>query len=376
LKVKIGIIGSGLIAQLMHIPYIKDIASYDLVAICDIVPSLVEKVARKYAVPKYYVDHNKMLKKEDLDAVVVCTSSEFHDLVSIDSSEAGCHVLVEKPMALSVKAADNMVRAAEKADRILMMAYMKRYDPGYLAGAAMMKRIIDDVVLIRSHDFPNGVATMSKHTMFGVLMEAVWREENPEIQQKLMKRNIELTSQQLGEFSQMEMAAWQVLLGLGAHDMTVLRGVFGDPKAVLTSSIIPGVTSEGAEGPYATMEAMYTVKIISMLDYGKAKCTFEVGGTQRTWFDEELTAYSNKETISIKFPMPWLKHEPTVVTRKSVKDGGFDESVLTASYRESFKDEHLHFIDCIEKNKQPITVGTEGKRDLEVLYSILEKARK
>ena len=63
-----------------------------------------------------------MLKKEKLDAVIVSVPDEYHDKICIDALEASCNVMVEKPLALSVRAADRIVKAAEKAGRKLMVA--------------------------------------------------------------------------------------------------------------------------------------------------------------------------------------------------------------------------------------------------------------
>ena len=111
-----------------------------------------------------------------------------------------------------------------------------------------------------------------------------------------------------------------------------------------------------------------------MLDYGKAKCVFELGGTQRTWFDEELVAFGNSQITSVRWPLPWLENEPSLVTTTEVRNGGFEECENTYSYQESFKLEHLHFISCIETDQGPRTMGKEGKKDMEVLSSILAKA--
>ena len=96
------------------------------------------------------------------------------------------------------------------------------------------------------------------------------------------------------------------------------------------------------------------------MDYGKAKCLFEVGGTLRSWFDEEFTVFGNRQTTSIIWPFPWLKNSPSIIKTVKEKDSGFEESVTTYSYAESFKMEHLHFIDCIENDQQPRTAGAEA----------------
>lgn len=367
MKTRIGIVGTGTIAQLMHIPYIKEIEKYDLAAVCDVSPELVKAVATTYAIPKVYTNHLEMLRRENLDAVVVCAPDEYHDMLSVDALEAGCHVLVEKPMALSVKAADKMISASKKAGRFLMVAYMKRYDPGYEAGAALMKKA-EDVSLIRIHDFPGSFSTGSMNEVIDSMIKT---GQPPIEKQKEGKvRTEELITEQLGEHTEEEEGLWRALLAFATHDMTVLRGAFGDPKKVLTTTVVPGVPSK------TSWMKMIHATILSMLDYGKAKCSFEIGGPPRTWFEEELTAYCKNQTVTISFPYPWIKSNPTLVEKTETRNGGFETSSTTYSYEEAFKREHIHFLDCIEKDVEPRTPGNEGKKDLEFLYDILEEYRK
>ena len=369
MKIKVGIVGTGVVAQWMHIPYIKSIDKYDLVAACDVSSKLVKTVGKVFNIPKTYIDYENMLQKEALDAIIVCTPNECHEVVCLAAFEASCNVLVEKPLALSVKSADRIVKASEKAGRKLMVAYMKRYDPGYEKGSEMIKSI-EDVFFIRVHDFANGIISDSTSSLVRVM-----REETKDGKLTLdnQKESKEMTRkylhEQLGDYSEeIKADAWKNLLALGSHDMTVLRGAFGDPEKILATTIIPGLRSE------ISAETDYTTKIFSLLDYGKARCSFELGGTQRTWFDEELAAFGNKQTISIKWPFPWLKNDPTTIETTSIKNGGYEHSKIACSFEESFRREHLHFINCIEKDLKPKTNGTEGKRDMEILSSILEKA--
>lgn len=368
LKVKVGIIGTGLIAQLMHIPYVREISTYDLCAICDANKNLVKTVGQTYSIPKVYTDHLEMLRKENLDAVVVCVPDEYHDQVCVDASEAGCHVLVEKPMALSVKATERMINAAKKASRLLMLGYMKRYDPAYEVGASLIQKARNDVNLIRVHDFAGGFGPSS---MSEVLHGMTKRDQIPlEKQAESEKRTRILLKEQLGGYNDEEESIWRTLLGLGTHDMTVLRGAFGDPKRVIVTTTVPGLGSA-----YPGMKII-GMTVLSILDYGKAKCVFEIGGPQRTWFDQELVAYGHNQTISIRFPYPWIKNEPTTLKVAKARDGGFEENKITCSYQESFKQEHIHFLECIQEDKEPRTPGIEGKKDLEYLYEILKANEK
>lgn len=367
LKVRVGVIGTGMIAQLMHIPFIKEIEKYDLAAICDVSPGLVKAVGEAYAVPNVYTDHLEMLRKEDLDAVVVCAPDEYHDMLGIDASEAGCHVLVEKPLALNIKAADKMISASKKAGRLLMVAYMKRYDPGYEAGATLIKKA-ENMTLARIHDFPGSFATGSMNEVLDSITKT--GPAPVERQKESRTRTNNLLMEQLGPHTDEEEGIWRALLAVATHDMSILRGALGDPKKVITTIVVPGIPSNTS-----WMKVIHTT-ILSIFDYGKPKCIFEIGGPPRTWFEEELVAYCNNQTISIRFPYPWIKNVPTVVEKTETKNGGFETSFTTYSYEEAFKREHLHFLECIERNMEPTTSGTEGKKDLEYLFSIFKKYRK
>lgn len=91
-----------------------------------------------------YIDYRKMLKRGDIDAVEIYTPVFNHHTIAVDSLEAGKHVLVEKPLAVSVRAGKKMVEAAEKADLVLGVAECIRYGFGE---AREKKWILDQGVI-------------------------------------------------------------------------------------------------------------------------------------------------------------------------------------------------------------------------------------
>ena len=109
-KLKFGLIGCGRIAK----NHVKALACNDeakLAALCDIDKAKAEALAEAFVEvdPVIYTDYLQMLAQESLDAVAICTESGYHAQHAKDALEAGCHVLVEKPIALSVKDADDMI---------------------------------------------------------------------------------------------------------------------------------------------------------------------------------------------------------------------------------------------------------------------------
>ena len=98
---KIGIIGCGGIANGKHMPALKTVKDVEMVAFCDIVKERAEEAAEKFgtADAKVYEDYKELLKDESIDIVHVCTPNRSHSFITIDSLEAGKHVMCEKPMA-------------------------------------------------------------------------------------------------------------------------------------------------------------------------------------------------------------------------------------------------------------------------------------
>lgn len=125
---KVGIVGCGGIANNKHLPSIKQIEGVDVVAFCDIIEEKAVETAKKYGTEdaRVYTDY-KMLIKEDLDAVYVCTPNRSHCEISVAAMEADKHVMCEKPMAMNYEQAILMCETAKKTGKLLNIGYQNRY---------------------------------------------------------------------------------------------------------------------------------------------------------------------------------------------------------------------------------------------------------
>jgi len=117
----------------------SEVQGVQIVAACDILEEPMKRTAERWGIERTYFDYNELVKQEDLDGVLVCTPTAVHAGPSIAALEAGKHVLCEKPMEASRKAATEMVQAARKTGHILMVALKLRYTPQVIKA----KEIID-----------------------------------------------------------------------------------------------------------------------------------------------------------------------------------------------------------------------------------------
>lgn len=110
---RIGLVGCGFIAINRHIPILSKIKEVEIAALCDKSPERVNAVARRFKIKNTFTSFDDMLA-QDLDAIDICTPPTTHAKLSIDAMKAGLHVMVEKPLASSVKEADEVIAASRK----------------------------------------------------------------------------------------------------------------------------------------------------------------------------------------------------------------------------------------------------------------------
>ena len=123
---RFGIIGCGRIAP-RHAQSFQQVAETQLVAVADIKPTRAQHFAHEYSADAF-VDYHELLARPDIDAISVCVPSGLHAQVAIDAMHAGKHVLVEKPIAITLADADRMIAVSKSSGRTLGVVLQNRYN--------------------------------------------------------------------------------------------------------------------------------------------------------------------------------------------------------------------------------------------------------
>ncbi|MEF3309660.1 Gfo/Idh/MocA family oxidoreductase [Paenibacillus sp. GYB004] len=137
-KVKFAVVGCGGIS-FSHFIGIERAPEAELAAICDTNESRAAEYGSKYGV-KAYTDYGKLLADPDVEAVCLCTPSGMHAEQTIEAAEAGKHVVVEKPMAISLSDADRMIEACEVMGVKLATIFPRRMSPA----SQFVKKLLDE----------------------------------------------------------------------------------------------------------------------------------------------------------------------------------------------------------------------------------------
>jgi predicted dehydrogenase len=138
-KTKIGIIGLGSIAQLVHLPILSKINSVEIAAVAEVSKNRLKSVAEKFNVKNRFTDYSKMLNETDLDAVIITTPTNTHKKIAIECLKKGKHLLIEKPIALNFDETKEINEEAKRQKKNVMVGMNFRFRPDTM----MLKSLIN-----------------------------------------------------------------------------------------------------------------------------------------------------------------------------------------------------------------------------------------
>lgn len=337
-RVKVGIVGSGGIAQLVHIPSLKRIKEVELVAICDLHEDVVRAVARKYNIDKWYTDYIKMFEREELDAILNLTWHSAHAKVTIDAANAGLHVFVEKPMAVTIEECEDMIRACEKNNVKLMVGFMKRFDPSLMWVKEELNRgALGEVFMINSWYYDTEV-----HMKYveGFIDEFI-KPKKP------ICRGYEVTGDR----------HLDLLLTHGIHHADLLLWIGGNINSLISC--------------FKEYEKSYVSTTIIEFKNGAMGYFQMAGGIVDDW-DEGLIIKGTMGSVRVKMRFPYFKWRSEAEVY--LKHRG-EYTTRLFPYRDMYLSELKHFIECIVEDKLPKPNGYDGLRAQRLIYAIYESAK-
>jgi predicted dehydrogenase len=355
-RLKIGVIGCGAIAQIQHLPHLRELDDeFAIGGLSDLSPKLLEYVGEQYGVPaeRRFVDYHDLLRS-DIDGVIVCPSGS-HAPPSIAAAQAGKHVLVEKPMCTTVREARAMVDAADRAGVMLMVAYMKRHEPAYRFARQKVSEMSDvrfiqvnhlhpdndlhtaEFKVRRFDDLPSDVRARWQVEQLGLIAEALGYPDGAAVPPDIAH-------------------AYNLILGSMIHDLGNLHGLFGAARQVLSSEI------------WLDGRAVSTV-----LDYGdERRAVASWVDLPELWdFKETLEVYGSRERVLVSFPTGFARGLPSYVTLYGMDSDGTPWHREYSWHDNPFKLELQHFGECIRGGAPPATPGREAIDDIQLVGDIV-----
>jgi len=320
-----GLVGTGVIANKRVGPALVDAQNSQLVAVCDVVESAARDLASRLQVPAVFTSLDDVLASPDVDAVYLATPVFLHAPQAIEALRAGKHVLVEKPMALSVVEAQEMVSVAQGTGKTLATAYYRRFFPKI----ERVRELLDEGTL--------GQVTMVEsvyHTWYDPAAGAPgnWRTRK-------------------------DRAGGGVLWDMGSHRFDLLVGLFGMPTQVWAA----------CDTQIHGYEVEDTASVYLKLGNG-AQCVSTWQWNSRAWVDHLAIIGSLGKIVLEPVDSPNL----TLLIGKDRAQDRLDETIPLPD------NVHLpmvqDFVDSVLAGRDPVEVGEEGLKTNRILAAIDESA--
>lgn len=332
----IGIIGCGKIAQLRHLPEYAARGDVRIAGVYDRNQERGEAVAKNYGAKSYHT-YEELLANPEIVAVSVCTANNSHAEISMKALQAGKHVLCEKPMALTREECREMVRAAERNGRHLLVGHNQRFLKTHQEARRLLQEgAVGKLISFETHFTHAGPETWSIDAG-----KNVW-------------------------FFDKDKAVFGAMADLGVHKTDLIRYLTGQ-EIVLSHAFLETLDKKGGDGTPIAVDD-YAV-CYYRLEQG-AVGTMTVGWSNYGREDNSTILYGQEGVMKLycdeKYSLIIEKKDGTCVSHE------IDRIQTNAGQSKSGVIDE--FIECISEDRESIISGREALASMEAVFSAIENA--
>ncbi len=367
-RLRMGVIGCGAIAQIMHIPYIVEYdEKFELVALADAYRPVLDTVADHYGIANRYTEWREMISRQDIDAVLICHSGSHHDSM-IATLDAGKHIFVEKPLAWNLREVQEIAACAERSDRTVQIGYHKLYDPGFLYARDEIKKMHDVGFVRITVLHPTNELGFSPYRIRrgnGVIVEGhvdpgAWESQiSMQLEGVSGGEAAPLVDEVLGKRKgdpHLRMA-YGLLVQSIIHQIYTMFGFLGEP-------LRPVSASQWREGMSIHVLAEYPGDKRVSLDWHYLSHLKD--------YREEYAFYGNFERVTLQLPSPYFRNFPSPVIVQGGEGELSWEKRVTVSYDEAFRNEMLAFYDNVIHHKTPVTSVQDALKHQRFIQQVID----
>lgn len=317
-KVRVALIGAGYISD-YHARGLQTLHDVEIAAVVGMPVEAAEKFAQKYKIKEVTTDALSLVKRDDIDAVLISTPNKFHAPYAIEFMNNGKDIFVEKPMAMNPAEGEAVINAAQENDRIVSVGHMWRFDEE----AQFVKKVVDSGKL--------GKVIKTK----GYGIHENWGPG--------------------GWFTQKEFAGGGALADMGVHAIDTVRFILGDPEPKEVYAKIGTYFGDYDVDDTGIIIITWDNGATSIIESGwwhphmdGPEAATRIFGTKGyvSLFPTELEMKDEKEKKEFKIP-------------KVQKEEHCDQSIYTRQMK--------YFIECIRTRKQPVPGLSEGQTVLQIV---------
>ncbi len=337
MALKVGIIGCGKISERASLPNLVNYKEKVKVKVlCDIIESKAKKLSRKFELCGVDIekDWKRVASRKDIDAIFVNTPNYLHEEMAIGASRCGKHVLVEKPITITVKSAENMIKAAKANGVYLMVEQTQRFDPVHQAA----KKVIDSGILGRIHNIRGRI---------GHAGPEYWSEGKAHW------------------FYDRKKSGGGAMIDIGVHITDLIRWFAGKPVKEVFATI------RTIEKPVKVDDNATVLFRFEDGSKGEIECSW----TTRP-YEVTTSVYGQKGKMMTAIGI----EKPVKVIIAKTKKGEDPNHTLEEMYPEigtgsGWENAIHYFVDCIINDERPFVSGEEGRETMRLINAAYESNR-
>ncbi|NPV46519.1 MAG: Gfo/Idh/MocA family oxidoreductase [Armatimonadetes bacterium] len=333
-QVGVGIIGSQFVAEI-HAESLQRVPNARLVAAASTNPDHVGTFAAKHGIPKHFTDYRDLLALPEVDLVFLCLPNYLHCQACCDAAAAKKHVVCEKPMAMTLAEADQMIATCAANGVLLMYAEELCFTPKYVRAKQLCDEgALGDLYLIKQmekHDGPH----------------AAW-------------------------FWDVEKSGGGVTLDMGCHAFEYFRWMLGKPPVVSVyadmGTFVHGDKTRGDDNATIIVEFQGGCRGVAEESWAKP------GG-----MDDRIELYGSKGVIhaDLLYGSSFRTYSQDgygYAVEKAGSTKGWSFTMYEESWNYGFPQEDQHFVNCVAGLEQPLETGEDGRAVLEIVLAAYESA--
>jgi predicted dehydrogenase len=359
-RLRIGVIGAGMIAQVEHIPnllYLRE--RFEVAGVAD--PSLHVRsaIADRYGVPVFGTAPE--LLEEGLDAVVVAVPDPLHATTVLAALAAGAHVFCEKPLCFTEAEAAAIADARDRTGRVVQVGYMKRYDPNYEAALDLLPEGGEGLRYI-------SVEVSDPDSWPFVAHRPLTRPDDvpAALVEDARARRREQVAEALGtavEGAQLRGYVDPLMSGV-VHCVNSIHGML-DRMGIEAGPVVSGhifADGEGASGTVSLLDGRALWHLVQVL-------VPEVG-----WYRERYVLHFTDRVIELEFPSPYLNNQQTALRVRRSQGLRLDTLHVEAGYEEAFVRELEAFHESAVHGAPVRNTVEQAMRDARLLTAVARAA--
>ena len=348
---KVGLIGTGSIAQLHRNAYKQFPEKVKLTAVCDINKKAVKKFASTLNIRDIYTNAKELLERADIDAVDICTTHDTHYQLTMDAAAAGKHILLEKPMAIKMDDCREMIKRTDKAGVTFMIGQNLRYLPQSQTVYKMIRDgILGEIWTVQSFDVMGTIPPRSK---------------------------ISTTPDSIHWYFNGKRSGGGSLITLSIHSIDLFRYYIGEIKRVIAKKWVNHpLFSNNAED-----------RIVANLFFENGAIGYVMSSfTSVSPWSHRYMIFGEEATISSDPPIGEINIQqflaPIMISSKD-RDAGLKNkfNLITPDMdgipsKDPYINEILHFANCCKDGNEPISSSKDNLNTMKAIFGIYESAQK